>query len=151
MSHVEFLKWPCRHVEFSGPDPLSMKTRTLQWSLRGWNSYALFIGGNYRVMEKSGNMKNWPKIMEFFGISHGILPILLLNCTKVCIFFATTKKLSIDVDCQHFPTFSAKRRKCKIVKKDVHGKLRNGNGQIFCQVCGNPQLGPAESSSVTSV
>ena len=21
MSHVEFKKWPCRHVEFSGPDP----------------------------------------------------------------------------------------------------------------------------------
>ena len=22
MSHVEFKKWPCRRVEFSGPDPL---------------------------------------------------------------------------------------------------------------------------------
>ena len=42
----------------------------------------------------------------------------------MCLFFATNnKKLSIDVESQHFHTFSAKRSKCKIEKKD--GKLRN--------------------------
>ena len=32
-------------------------------------------------MEKSWIMKNWPKVM-YFVISHGILPILPLICTK---------------------------------------------------------------------
>ena len=52
------------------------------------------------VMEKSSN----------FDISHGILPILPLNCTKYEMFFATTKKLSINVESLHFLTFFSKRR-----------------------------------------
>ena len=57
------------------------------------------------------------------------------------MFFATTKKLSIEVESLYFPTFSAKRCECKIDKRDGHGKLRNDHGKswkIFYQVCGNP-------------
>ena len=54
-------------------------------------------------------------------------------------FFFTTKKFSSDLESLHFPTFSAKHRKCKIGKRDGHGKSINGHGKIFCQVCGNPE------------
>ena len=49
------------------------------------------------VMEKSWNMKNWPKVMDFV-ISHGILPISPQNCTKFAHYLATTKKSSIDIE-----------------------------------------------------
>ena len=75
-------------------------------------------------------------------ISHGILPILLPNCTKFVLSLVATKKLSSDLESQHFQTFSAKRHKLKIGQRDGHGKSRNGHGKvmekIFCQVCGNP-------------
>ena len=49
------------------------------------------------VMEKSWNMKIWPKVMEFCYqiVNFTYLP---LNCTKFVCFFATTKKLSINVE-----------------------------------------------------
>ena len=92
-------------------------------------------------MEMSWNMKNWPKVMEFCDQLWNLtnfVPELYQRHTcigpslyQICIFFVTTKKLSSDLESLHFPTFSAKRPKCKIGK-------RNGHGQIFCQICGNP-------------
>ena len=46
------------------------------------------------------------------------------------MFFATTKKSSIDVESQHFPTFPAKYCECKIAQRDGHGKLINGHGKV---------------------
>ena len=49
-------------------------------------------------------MKNWPKVMECYYQSW--------NCTnlapelyQICMIFATTKKLSNDVESLHFPRF----------------------------------------------
>ena len=47
------------------------------------------------------------------------------------MFFATAKKLSIDVERVNFPMFSAKFYKCKINNKYGHGKLRNGYIKIM--------------------
>ena len=47
------------------------------------------------------------------------------------MFFATNKKLSIDVESLHFLTFSAKCHKCKIDKRDGHGKFGNGPGKVL--------------------
>ena len=45
--------------------------------------------------------------------------------------FATTKKLDIAVESQHFPTFSSKCRKCKMEKGDGQENLRNGHGKVM--------------------
>ena len=79
------------------------------------------------VMEKSWNMKNWPK----FLITHGILPILPPSFIKFVFYLVTTKKLSRDLESLHFLTYSAKRRKCKIRKIDGHGKSRNYHGKVM--------------------
>ena len=50
----------------------------------------------------------------------------------VTCFFATTKRLSIDVESLHFPTFSAE---CKIEKRDGRGNLRNGHGKVMEKYC----------------
>ena len=76
---------------------------------------------NEMVMEKSWNIKNWPKVMKCCDqswIFTNFAPELYLNCT----FFSTTKKLSIHVENPHFPTFPAKCRKYKINKRDGHEK-----------------------------
>ena len=91
------------------------------------------------VMEKSWKIdqKSWNCIF-----THGILPILPQNCIIFVCIFSTTKNLSIDVKSQHFLKFSRKHRKCKIAKRDGHGKLSNGHGKVmetFCQVCGSPE------------
>ena len=49
----------------------------------------------------------------------------------MCIFVAITEKLSIRVESLHFPKFSVKCCKCKIKKRDGHGKLRNGHGKVM--------------------
>ena len=74
--------------------------------------------------------ENWPKSWNFV-ISHEILPILPLNCSKFVCIFSTTKKLIIDVESLNFPTFSAKHPECEIDKSDGHGKLRNGHGKVM--------------------
>ena len=48
------------------------------------------------------------------------------NLYLICFFLVTTKKLSSDLESQHFLTFSAKRLKFKIGERDGHGKSRNG-------------------------
>ena len=66
------------------------------------------------VMEKSWNMKNWPKIMEFCAQSWNVTNFARKLC-QICIFLATTKKLSSDLESPHF-------HECKIGKKYGHGK-----------------------------
>ena len=75
------------------------------------------------VMEKSWNMKNLP---NFFNFAPELYQIYMS-------FFATTKKLSINVESPHFPMFSAKCRECKIEKRDSYGKLRNDNIQMVME------------------
>ena len=73
---------------------------------------------------------------------------------QICMFFATTKKLSIIVESWHFRTFSAKHLKCKIVKKHGEGNFSNGHEKVmekswifsFCRVCGKPEFYKADSS-----
>ena len=53
---------------------------------------------------------------------------------QICIFFVTTigtKKSSSDQESPQFPRFFAKRRECKIRKKDGHGKSRNGHRKVM--------------------
>ena len=69
------------------------------------------------VMEKSWNMKNWPKVMEF------LFQILPLNCTKLVFFLAATKKLCIDL-------FLAKR--CKLNSK-LRGKMVMENQEMVME------------------
>ena len=95
-----------------------------QGSQRDWKTWKMKV-----VMKESMNIKNGPKVMEF-GISHGILPILPLNCTKF-VFFVTTKKLSYDLESLHFLMYSTKRHECKIGKMNGHGKSRNGHGKVM--------------------
>ena len=57
-------------------------------------------------------------------ISHGIL-LICPELYQIWTFFATTKKLSINVESPHFPTFSAKK------KRDCHGKSRNCQGKVM--------------------
>ena len=87
------------------------------------------------VMEKSWNMKNWPKVMEFCDSVmelYQFCPQFVLNLH----FFDHHS----DLESLHFLTFSAKRHKFKIGERVGHGKSRKGHGKIFCQVCGNPEL-----------
>ena len=86
------------------------------------------------VIEKSWNMNNWPKVMEFCDQSCNFTPKLC----QICIFFVTSKKLSSNLESLHVSTFCRKRSKCQIGKKDGHGKSRKYHGKIFCHVCGNP-------------
>ena len=77
--------------------------------------------GHGKVMEKSWSMKNWPKVMEFCYQSWN-LQFLPLKCTNFVMFFATTKKLLIDVESLHFLKFP-QNCECKIAKRNVHGKF----------------------------
>ena len=68
-------------------------------------------------------------------ISHGTLPILLPNLTKF-LCFCHHKEIEQQSKKSAFSDVSAKCRKCKIGKREGHGKSRNGHGKTFCQVCG---------------
>ena len=50
---------------------------------------------------------------------------------QICIYFANTMKVNINVGSPHFLMFSANYWECKIVKKDGHGKLRNDHGKVM--------------------
>ena len=75
------------------------------------------------IMEKAWNMNNWPKVMKFWNFTPELY--------EICKIFATTEKLSINVESLHFLMFSAKWRECKIEKRDGHGKSRNGHGKVM--------------------
>ena len=62
-------------------------------------------------------------VMELYKIAPRIVPNLY--------FLATTKKLSSDLECLHFPKFSTKRHECKIRKRDGHGKSRDCHGKVM--------------------
>ena len=81
------------------------------------------------VMEKSWNMQNCPKVMEFCYQSWNFTN-MSPKLYKICKFFANTEKLSISVE-RHFSVFSAKCRECKIERRDGDGKLRNGHGKVM--------------------
>ena len=87
------------------------------------------------VMEKSWNMKNWPKVMEF------LFQILPLNCTKLVLFLAATKKLCIDL-------FFCKtlQIKFKIERKDGHGKLMEK-----CQLIETRGLDPHLTATINKI
>ena len=82
------------------------------------------------VMEMSWNMQNWPKVMEFCYQSWNYANFAP-NLYVSCMLFATTEKLSLCVECPHFPMFSAKCRECNIKKRNGHGKLRNDHGEVM--------------------
>ena len=90
------------------------------------------------VREKSGNMKNWPKVMEFCDQSWNFTNFDPKLC-QICILLVPTKKFSSDLESLHYPMFSAKCCECKI-----GGKIKKwsgkSQGKIVCQVCGNPEL-----------
>ena len=72
-------------------------------------------------MEKSWNMKNWPKVMEFcdsFMEFYQFCPQFVLNL----YFMVITKKLSSDLESLHC--------KFKIGERDGHGKSRNSHGKV---------------------
>ena len=82
-------------------------------------------------MKKSWNMKNWPKVIELCYQSWKFT-----KCTKF-MFFATAKKLSIDVESLQFLTFSAKGHESKISKGDGHhGKMTNGHEKVMGKYLG---------------
>ena len=73
-------------------------------------------------------MKDYPKVMDFcYQNFTNFAP----EFYQISMFFFPQLKLSIDVECLHFLTFSAKRRECKIEKRYGHGKLRNSHGQVM--------------------
>ena len=90
--------------------------------------------GDGKVTEKSWNLyKDWPKVMEFCDQSWNFTN-LAPNFYQICMNFATTKKLSSNLESPHFPIFSPKCRECKIGKRDSHGKSRNGHGKVMDMV-----------------
>ena len=74
------------------------------------------------VMERSWNMKNWPKVMDFCDQSWNFSNFAP-KFYQICCFFVTTKKLSSNLESLHSPTFSAKCHKFKIGKRDGHGNV----------------------------
>ena len=70
------------------------------------------------VMEKSWNMKNWLKVMEFCDQSWNFTNFDPKLC-QICIFLVPTKKFSSYLESLYFLMFSAKCRECKI----IHGKV----------------------------
>ena len=68
---------------------------------------------------------------EIFIISHGILPIFAPELYHIYMFFATTKKLSINVESLHFQMFSTKCHKYEIDKRNGHRRLRTSHGKVM--------------------
>ena len=110
------------------------KTMKLSWFIQGshrdWKTWKIKV-----VMKKSWNMQNWPKVMEFCYQSWNFTNVAP-KLYKICMFLVTTEKLSICVESQHFLVYSAKCRKCKMEKRDGHGKLKNCHGKYFVKSVG---------------
>ena len=81
------------------------------------------------VREKSGNMKNWPKVREFCDQPWNFTNFDPKLC-QICIWFVPTKKFSSDLESPHFPMFSAKCRESKIGGKIGRGTSRSGQGKV---------------------
>ena len=63
-------------------------------------------------------------IMEFHQFYLRIVPDLR-------ILPSLRNSALINVESLHFPMLSTNRYKCKIEKRDGHGKLRNGHGKVM--------------------
>ena len=61
-------------------------------------------------------------LVDLRADNHGIL-FTVMAFYQICMFFATTKKLSIDVERLHFLAFYTKHCKCKVIKTAGHGKV----------------------------
>ena len=71
------------------------------------------------VMEKSWNMKHWPKVIEFHdSVMESFLPILPPFCTKFVFLLSPLRN-------------STKLREFKIGERNGHGKSRNGHGKSW--------------------
>ena len=88
-------------------------------------------------MEKSWNVKNWPKVMVFcdqsWNFTHSAPKLYY-----ICKFLDATKQQSKK---SAFSDISAKRRKFKLGREMVmenEEMVMESHGKIFCQVCGNP-------------
>ena len=82
------------------------------------------------VMEKSWNMKNWPKVMECCDQSWNFTNYAP-KFYQIYMFFVTAKKLISNLESPHFPMFSTKCRECKFGKRDGRGKSRNVHGKVM--------------------
>ena len=87
------------------------------------------------VMEKSWNMKNWPKVMEFCYQSWNFTNFAP-ELYQICIFFATNKKLSMDVE-STFLTFSAKSIREMVMENEEWSW--KSYGKIFVKSVGTLQ------------
>ena len=97
-------------------DQVDILTTYTQGSNEDWKTWKMKM-----VMEKSWNMKNWPKVMDFF--------VSVMEFYQFCIFSVAAKKLSSDLKKS---AFSAKCCKFKIGQRDGHGKSRNGrHGKVM--------------------
>ena len=94
------------------------------------------------VMEKSWNMTDWATVMEFCYQSWNFTNFAP-KMYQLCMFFATTKKVSIDVESPHFFTFSTKchtlRRETVVDKIEKwswksHGKLKSWKKNVVKSV-----------------
>ena len=90
-----------------------------------WKTWKMKI-----VIEKSWNMKNWPKVMKFCNQSWN-MKNFVPKFYQICIFFVSAKKLSSNLESPHFPMFSAKCCECRIGKRDGPRKSRNGHGKVM--------------------
>ena len=99
------------------------------------------------VMEKSWNMKKWTKVMEFCYQSWNFSNFDP-KMHQICMFFVTTKKLSIIVESLHFPPNAKLRREMVMENWQM---VMEKSWKICCQVCGNrtpipPHLGHTKKS-----
>ena len=95
------------------------------------------------VVEKSWNMKNWPKVIEFCAQSWNFTNFAN-KLYQICIYLATTKKLSSDLESPHFPeVFRKTSRNAKsgrnMVVENQEMVMEKSWKNIF-QVCGNPAM-----------
>ena len=65
------------------------------------------------VMEKSWNVKNCQKVIEFCDISWNLTDFAP-EFYQICALFADVTKFSIGFESLHFLTFSANCRECSL-------------------------------------
>ena len=111
------------HAKWSFSDAIA-STFKIQGSHGDWTTWKMKV-----VMEKSWNMTNWPKVMEFCYQSWN-LPILSPRIVLDLYVFLSSLRNLASMQKAEMPTFSAKCRKCKIDKRDGHVKLRHGHRKV---------------------
>ena len=91
------------------------------------------------VMEKSWNMRSWPKVMEFCDSVMEFYQFCPRNYTNFVFCWVTMRKLSSDLE-SAFATFCGKMSQMQNQEERWKTKKWSwkSHGKIFCQVCGNP-------------